>query len=122
MRILPFVMLLALVGCDDSEQEAMLRKTSKQVEQWIPMGTSLAVARQTMEQHQFRCSVASYDSVEQMKLVRPEEIGIWKESVIRDHVMQDVTNVTDLECKKERLWVNLRLVNGETMGIVSAEK
>jgi hypothetical protein len=98
----------------------MLTKTSAQVLQWVPMGTSLASARQTIEEHQFSCSVSSYDSLEQMKLERPKDIGIWKEEVIRDHVIQAITNVTYLECTQEHLVVLLQLVNGKTMGIFSA--
>src|SRR4051794_33167699 len=100
MKMLPFILLLALVGCDRSGEQAMLTQTSEQVRQWVPTGASLAAARQTMEQHQFSCSVTSYGSLEQMKLVRPKEAGIWWGSIIRDHATQTVTNVTDLECKQ----------------------
>ena len=122
MKTLPFILLLALVGCDRSGQDAMLRKTSEEVRQWVPMGTSLAVARQTMEQHQYSCSVSSYDSLEQMQRERPKDIEIWSEKIIRDHVIQSITNVTYLECKQGHLAVLLRLVNGETTGIFSTEQ
>lgn len=122
VKVVPFVLLLAFVGCDHSRGDAMLRKTSEQVEQWVPMGTSLGAARQAMEQHQFTCSVSSYDTVEQMKAAKPREIGIWNTSVIRDHCSQFVTNVTDMECKQGQLVVLLRLVNGQTMGISTALK
>jgi hypothetical protein len=75
MRILPFILLLAFVGCDRSEPDLMLRKTSAEVQQWVPMGTTLAVARQAMEQHQYGCSASSYDSVEQMQRERPATVG-----------------------------------------------
>jgi hypothetical protein len=122
MKTLPLILLLAFVGCDRSGQDALLRKTSADVQQWVPMGTSLAVARQTMEQHQFTCSVSSYDSLEQMQRERPKDIEVWKEKIIRDHVIQPITNVTYLECKQGHLAVLLRLINGETMGIFSSEQ
>ena len=119
MKTLPFILLLALVGCNRSGQEAMLTQSSEQVRQWVPMGTSLATARQTMEQHQYNCSVTSFNSVEEMQRVLPNDIGIWKEMVIRDQVIHAITNVTYLECKRKPLVVLLRLVNGETTGIFS---
>ncbi|MDR3457570.1 MAG: hypothetical protein P4N60_09000 [Verrucomicrobiae bacterium] len=121
MKALPFILLLVLVGCNRSGQEVMLAQTSAQVRQWVPTGASLTTARQTMEQHQFSCTVTSFASLEQMQRVRPKEIGIWQEKVIRDHVIQAVTNVTYLECKQDHLVVLLQVVNGETMGIFSAQ-
>src|SRR5690349_5694278 len=100
MKTLPFILLLAFVGCSHSEHDLVLRQTSEKVSQWVPMGTSLAVARQTMEGHQFTCSVSSYDSLEQMRRDRPKEIGWWNQRIIRDHVTQDVTNITYVECKQ----------------------
>ena len=121
MRILPIILLLTLTGCNRSGQDVALSQTAAEVHQWVPMGSSLAAARQAMEQHQFNCSVTSYDSVEQMKLVKPMEIAIWKESLISNHGTQAVTNVTDLECKQGQSVVLLRLVNGQTMGIYAVQ-
>ena len=121
-KTLPFILLLALVGCDRTAQEAILGKQSEQVRQWVPIGTALAKAQETMEQHQYRCSVISFDSVKQMQQVLPNDIGIWKETVIRDQVIQAITNVTYLECKREGLVVLLRLANGEMRGIYSVKQ
>src|SRR5262249_46713204 len=100
MKTLPAILLLALVGCSHSDHDLMLRQTSEKVSQWVPMGTSLAVAQQTMEQHQFACSVSSYDSREQMQKEWPKDTAIWDERIIRDHATQGVKNVTYLQCKQ----------------------
>jgi len=114
------VLLLALVGCGRSShpaQKAMLMHTNDLVLKWVPMGTSLSAARQNMEQHQFKCSVVSYSSAEQMK--EPGATNIWKGSVIRNGVSGPVTNVTRLQCKQGSLQVCFTLVNGETRGLAS---
>ena len=121
MKTLPLVLLLALVGCSRSENNLKLLQTSEKVSQWVPMGTSLAVARQTMEQHQFACTVSSYDSREQMQKEWPKDTAIWNERIIKDRVIQDVKNVTYLQCKQGNLAVLLQLINGETRGIFSSE-
>jgi hypothetical protein len=122
MKTFSLILLLGLVGCNRSGKEAILAQSSEQVRQWVPMGSPLAVARQTMEEHQYKCSVTSFNSVEEMQRVLPNDIGIWKEMVIRDRVIHDITNVTYLECKREPLVVLLRLVNGETTGIFSVQQ
>ena len=122
MKTLPLIVLLAIVGCSRSGQDALLTQSTAQVRQWVPLGTSLTTARQTMEEHQYRCSVASFNSVEEMQRVLPSDVGIWKETVIRDRVKHAITNVTYLECKREPLVVLLRLVNGETRDIFSVHQ
>ena len=61
MKILPFILVIALIGCSCSKSPA--KKMAKELPQWIPTGTSLVAARQIMEQHQYVCSVVSYDNV-----------------------------------------------------------
>ena len=101
MKTLPLLLLLSCLGCDHSARDLKLRQASEQARQWVPFGTPPELAQKTMEQHQFSCSVHSYDSVEQMQKERPEQIEVWKQEVIRDHIIQPVKNVTDFECKNE---------------------
>lgn len=114
------ILLLALVGCGRPAQKTekvMLMHTNDLVLKWVPMGSSLGVARQNMEQHQFKCSVVSYNNPAEMK--EPGATNIWKGAVIRNGVSSPVTNVTRLQCRQGSLEVQLTLVNGETRGLAS---
>ena len=64
MKLLTFILMLALVGC--GSRESRDKQTAQQIRQWVPQWTSLQTTRQIMEQHQFACSIISYDSVAQM--------------------------------------------------------
>lgn len=97
---LPFILLVALMGCSRQTQPSAAAQMCQQIEQWVPKGTPIAKARQTMEQHQFVCVVASYDS----KAAMPSgsdplwwDIGSFITSAGRT---VRVTNVTLLTCKR----------------------
>src|SRR5262245_9390489 len=114
------ISLLVLVGCGrpaQNTQKVMLMHTNDLVLKWVPMGSSLGVARQNMEQHQFKCSEVSYNSPAEMK--EPGATNIWKGAVIRNGVSGPVTNVTRLQCRQGSLEVQLTLINGETRGLAS---
>ena len=114
------IVLLTLLGCGRPPQKTekvMLMHTNDLVLKWVPMGSSLGVARQNMEQHQFKCSVVSYKSPGEMK--EPGATNIWKGAVSRNGVSSAVTNVTRLQCRQGPLEVQFTLVNGETRGLAS---
>jgi hypothetical protein len=57
MRILPLALALAILGCAHEEKLSdQPDQAALQVRNWIPIGTSLADARQIMELHHFTCS------------------------------------------------------------------
>ena len=114
------VLMMMLVGCGRparQTEKVMLMHTNDLVLKWVPMGSSLGLARQNMEQHQFKCSVVSYNSAAEMK--EPGATNIWKGTVFRNGVSSAVTNVTRLQCKKGPVEVDFTLVNGETKGLAS---
>ena len=112
MKILPFILLFALMGCGHSESQS--RRLSEQISQMVPDGTSLASARQIMEQRKFACSVVSYDKVEQ--ITNSADAILWTTFVVRDGLRQAVTNISHLECKSSRCQVTFTLLNGATTG------
>jgi hypothetical protein len=93
---------------------------SLQIQHWVPKRTSVAAARQIMEQHQFVCAVGSYDSRAAMP---PGSDPFWWKVgsfIGRDGKTMPVTNVTLLSCKFDNtneIWeATLSAVNGETDG------
>jgi hypothetical protein len=118
MKILPFVLLVALIGCSRSQPSALL--TTDELWQWVPVGTSLDSARKTMEQHQFTCSVISYDKPEQMGGDR--EASIFGSLVVKDGVQQVVTNLSYLVCTQSNVEVRICLANGVTRGVGVSSK
>lgn len=85
----------------------------------IPAGISLASARQIMEQHQFACTVGSYDS----KVAMPpgSDAIRWDTGIIRDGKPAALTNLTLLTCSRSETnegdWVyeaTLTVLNGKT--------
>ena len=114
------ILFLTLIGCGrpaGKTEKVMLVHTNDLVLKWVPMGSSLGVARQNMEQHDFKCSVISYNSAAEMK--EPGATNIWKGGVSRNGISTPVTNVTRLECKKGPIEVLFTVVNGETKGLAS---
>jgi hypothetical protein len=100
MKIVPFILLVALIGCSHSETASPALQMSRQIQQWVPKGTPLAAARQAMEQHQFVCTVDSYASRAAMP---PGSDPLWwnvGSFISRDGKTLPVTNVTILTCKR----------------------
>jgi hypothetical protein len=122
MKILPFMLVVALVGCGRSDDPGVPQTTSymeRQIQEWIPAGTPLAVAMQIMEQHHFACRVASYDS----KAAMPPGSGTirWDTGIIRSGKAAAVTNLSLLTCSRSIpnggasvYEVILTVLNGET--------
>src|SRR5580704_6699506 len=100
MKIFSIILLVALVGCSRSETPSQASQMSQQIEHWVPKGTSVSKARQIMDQHQFVCTVGSYDS----KAAMPSgsdplwwEIGSF---ISANGRTLRVTNVTLLTCTR----------------------
>jgi hypothetical protein len=94
---------------------------SQQIQAWVPSGTSLAAARRIMEQHEFTCAVASYDS----KAAMPpnSDTIMWDNGVFRNGKAEALTNLTLLTCSRAEtnsaVWVydaTLTSLNGEISG------
>jgi hypothetical protein len=116
MKTLPFILSLALVGCSHSGAPGATAPgviMGEELHQWIPANTSLAAARQIMEQHQYACSVASYDSLNGITN-NPDAVQ-WTKEFIRNHGSEAVTNISVLDCdvpnERHAQWL---LVNGKT--------
>ena len=115
MRTPLLILLVVLTGCSHSASRA--EKLSRQIQQWVPDGTPLAAARQMMQQHQFKCSVISFDNAEQM--TNSADAVLWKTIVVRDGQHFAVTNVSHLECKTPQCGITFSVVNGETVGFTA---
>jgi hypothetical protein len=122
MKTLTLILLLALIGCSRSESPA--QKASKQIQQWIPTGTSLASARQIVEQHGFTCSTISYDS---MKAITndPDAIQWTKEFILKHQKTEVVTNIsvlksvwTDSKNQRSQCSAGWVVINDKTMGLM----
>ena len=123
MKISPFILLVALIGCSRTQTTTqttiLASQMNQQIQGWVPRGTSVAAARQIMEQHQFVCTVGSYDSRAAMP---PGSDPLWWDasSVTRDGKTMPVTNVTILTCNRadtnETYCATLGAVNGEIDG------
>jgi hypothetical protein len=124
MKILPIILLVALIGCSRSETPNLASQRSQEIQRWVPKGTSVTAARQIMEQHQFVCTVSSYDSRAAMP---PGSDPLWWDVgsfIGRDGKTMPVTNVTILDFKQTNCSARLSAVNGETDGryFVSASR
>lgn len=70
---------------------------SLKAREWVQVGTSLAGAREIMEQHHFACSVNSYNSKAEMPN-DPSAIR-WDSGIIVNGRNVPVTNISELNCK-----------------------
>ena len=68
-RILACIALLAFGGCAHSEKLSdQPAQALIQIQNWVPVGTPLADARQIMKQHRFSCSEMTNSSFGDLKL------------------------------------------------------
>ena len=109
MNKLPLILMIFLIGC--SHPESNSQKLGEQIQKWVPFGTSLEEAQKTMEQHQFTCSVVSYENAAQMSN-SPDAVA-WKTTVVRNNQSFKVTNVSHLVCEKLRCSFTFSVVNGQ---------
>jgi len=84
-----------------------------ELHQWIPADTSLASARQIMEQHQYACSVVSYDTLN--SITNNSNAVQWTKDFIQNHASEVVTNISVLDCDipndRHAQWL---MINGKT--------
>ena len=122
MKMLFFVLALALAlaGCEPPESRGS--RMGKQLSQWVPDGTPMASARQIMETHGFTCSITSFGSLEQMTN-HDEAIldgHLWSAILKRNGTTQPVTNLSYLDCKRTNnnrtCDVRFIFLNGEVEG------
>ncbi|MGH7954240.1 MAG: hypothetical protein ACREFE_20285 [Limisphaerales bacterium] len=63
MKIFTLAVMLAVSGCSHDDNLSMQpAQAATQIQNWIPVGTSLADAQQIMIQHQFACSLMTNSS------------------------------------------------------------
>ena len=119
MKVLPFILMFALIGCVRRDNPAT--QMSRQIQRWVPAGTSLAAARQIMEQHHFTCTVDSYDS----KAAMPPGADTirWDTGIFRNGRFGALTNLSLLNCSHSHTnggvfdyEATLTVLNGETDG------
>jgi hypothetical protein len=118
MKLLPFILIITLIGC--SRTESPTHRINRQIQQWIPEGTSLASARQILEQHQFTCSVVSYDNIEAITnnpdAVKWATLFAKTEAVTNISLLNgdwtDKNNITN-RCKAG--WI---IINNKTVGLM----
>ena len=122
MKTLTLILLLGLIGCSRSESPA--QKASKQIQQWIPTGASLASARQIVEQHGFTCSIISYDSIEAITN-DPDAIQWTKEFILKNQKTEAVTNIsvlksdwTDSKNQQSRCKAGWVVINDKTQALM----
>jgi len=96
MKALYIIALLAAAGC--SQPESQVSHLS-QIKQWMPDGSSLASARQVMEQHQYSCSVTCFDSREKMPAVLGADKSLWDHGVLKNNKVETATNISLLTCR-----------------------
>ena len=102
MKILPLILVFPLIGCSCSKSPA--EKMADELPQWIPSGTSYEVARQTMERHQYVCSVVSYDNVSAItNKPHPDAAALdavqWMQVYMqKSGESESVTNISILRC------------------------
>jgi hypothetical protein len=64
MRIIAFIVLLAISGCASNEKLSdRPAEATAQIQRWVPVGTSQADAQRIMEQHRFTCYSTNADSL-----------------------------------------------------------
>jgi hypothetical protein len=97
-----------LAGGNRSE----LSKTSGQILELVPFGTSLEAARQIIMQHQFSCSIDSYTNPAQMS-----NSAIWYAPFVKNGQRLAVTNVSRLKCTTNTCVATFWVVNGETTSL-----
>jgi hypothetical protein len=100
MKIFPIILLIALIGCSRSKTPSQASQMSQQIQHWVPKGTSMSKARQIMEEHQFVCTVGSYDSRAAMP---PGSDLLWWDVgsfISSGGKTLRVTNVTILTCTR----------------------
>jgi hypothetical protein len=100
MKLSPFILLVALVGCSRQAPPNAASQMSQQIQQWIPKGTRVAAAQQIMEQHQFVCTVGSYDSRAAMPSGSDPKWWDVGSYITSGGKTLPVTNVTLLNCKR----------------------
>jgi hypothetical protein len=123
MKKLSFILLMALLGCSRPVTPNPASQMSQQIQQWVPKGTPSAMAQQVMEQHQFVCTVGSYDSRAAMP---PGSDPLWWDAGSFNSSSGrtlPVTNVTILTCTRTdtntEVWADeatLMAVDGEFDG------
>jgi hypothetical protein len=92
----------------------------QQLTQWVPYGTSLATAQQTMQSHGFACSTASFDGPEEMTNRHDTALDgpLWGLIVEKNGKRSSVTNIAYLDCQRTNraapCEVRFILLNGET--------
>jgi hypothetical protein len=127
MKYLPFILLVALVGCVHKETSiqtaARVQRSIQQVQHWVPNGTPQASARQIMEQHHFICSDgASFDNAAEDMIhtgdpdIKEADKLIWKTDIVKNSQHFAVTNVAHLWCERNDCVITLYFANGETVG------
>ena len=89
-----------------------LPRTTRKILELAPIGSPLEVARQTMTEHGFVCSVDSYANPAQMS-----NSAIWNTPFVRGGQRLMVTNVARLTCKTNGCTATFWLVNGETTSL-----
>jgi len=115
MKFLPFVLLVVLLGCSRSVPNAA--PSIQQLLRWVPLGTDLTSARQTMGQQQFTCAVVSYDKPEQMG--GDPKAKLFGGFVSKHGANQIVTNLTYLICTRSNVEVRLCFANGVARSVGS---
>ena len=100
MKGLPYILLAALIGCSRQATPNQASQMSQQIQQWIPNGARVAVVQQIMEQHQFVCTVGSYDSRAAMPAGSDPKWWDVGGYITSGGKTLPVTNVTILTCKR----------------------
>jgi hypothetical protein len=115
MKYLTLCLWFALLGCGCSKSTSA--GSERQIRQWVPVGTSLASARQILEQHEFACTVDSYTSLAMMQddLDRVR----WKAGIIREGRFEAVTNISHVNFKNQHWAGRLTLIDDRNEGILS---
>lgn len=98
-------------------RERGLPQTTKQTLEWVPFGSPLETARQTMTDHQFSCTVDSYTNPAQLA-----NRAIWNTPFVKDGQSLPVTNVARLTCKTNGCTLTFWVVNGETRSLAAEGK
>jgi hypothetical protein len=118
MKTLPFILLLALIGCSRSVPPDPLKHA--EILKWVPLNSSLASARQTMEQHGYSCLVITN---KKSKVIgwQPNDGSLPKTFFING-VQQTVTNASSLICQQSHEEVLFTLLNGVVVSMGSGNR